>query len=37
MESDYSFIQLAHMHLVLGECNGNAADFVRKYKENTLI
>jgi hypothetical protein len=34
MESGYSFVELANMHLVLGKCNENATDAVRSYKEN---
>jgi hypothetical protein len=31
MESHYWFTELVDMHLVLGECNGNATD-VRRYR-----
>jgi hypothetical protein len=33
MESDYSFPELADMHLVVRECNANDTDAVRIYKE----
>jgi hypothetical protein len=32
MESGYSIIESEDMHLVLGDCNGNAADGVRRYR-----
>jgi hypothetical protein len=32
MESGYSFIELAGMHLVLGESKGDATYTVRKYE-----
>jgi hypothetical protein len=34
IESGYSFIELADMHLVLGKCIENATDAVRKYREH---
>jgi hypothetical protein len=33
MESGHSFIKLADMHVVLGQCNGNATDAVRRYRK----
>jgi hypothetical protein len=33
LESNYSFTGLADVHLVLGECKGNATDDVRRYGE----
>jgi hypothetical protein len=37
MESNYSFIELADMHLVLGEFNRNVKDAVIIYRETYLI
>jgi hypothetical protein len=37
MERSYSFIKLVDMHLVLGECIGNATDAVRRYRKNTPL
>jgi hypothetical protein len=34
MENDYAFPELADMHLVVTECNGNDTDAVSIYKEN---
>jgi hypothetical protein len=37
MENDYSFPELADMHLVVTECNGNDTDAVRIYKEKDNV
>jgi hypothetical protein len=37
MKSGYLYIELVDVHLVLGECNGNSTDAIRRYRKNNVI